>query len=184
MTEHGIQQIPHAREEDLVVQELPGELLVYDLKTHKAHCLNDAAAIVWKHCDGETSVPELATILSQALKTPVDDAVVWHALDRLQRSELLKPGLSRPAGMRRVSRRNMMKWTLATAAALPLVTSIVSPAAAQTATCVPDAPGCTPNGNGQPTCAVSSVCCSCCCHTNTGLPADAHCANGGTCIPG
>jgi hypothetical protein len=44
---------------------VPDEVLIYDLKQHKAHCLNKTAALVWNHCDGETSVSEMATLLQK-----------------------------------------------------------------------------------------------------------------------
>ena len=50
------QSVPRARKEGLVVQDMPDELLVYDVDRHKAHCLNQTAALVWKRCDGKTSV--------------------------------------------------------------------------------------------------------------------------------
>jgi hypothetical protein len=59
------QLTPLAREEGLVIQELPGELLIYDLNNHKAHCLNQTAAFIWKHCDGMTTVCEMAARLEK-----------------------------------------------------------------------------------------------------------------------
>ncbi len=53
-------QVPIARKEGLVIQEMPEEVLVYDLDTNKAHCLNQTAAFVWKSCDGRNSVAEKA----------------------------------------------------------------------------------------------------------------------------
>ena len=47
--------LPHARVNELIVRELPEETLVYDQKHDKAHCLNRAAALVWRHCDGQTT---------------------------------------------------------------------------------------------------------------------------------
>ena len=47
---------PLARKRGLVVRELPEEVLVYDLDTHKALCLNRTAALVWKCCDGQTGI--------------------------------------------------------------------------------------------------------------------------------
>ena len=41
--------MPRARQDELVVEELPDETLVYDLKRHKARCLNRTAALVWQH---------------------------------------------------------------------------------------------------------------------------------------
>ena len=49
-------QVPVARKENLVIQEMPEEVLVYDMDTNKAHCLNRTAAFVWKSCDGKNSV--------------------------------------------------------------------------------------------------------------------------------
>ena len=46
-------QVPVARKQGLVVQEMPDEVLIYDLDTNKAHCLNQTAAFVWKSCDGK-----------------------------------------------------------------------------------------------------------------------------------
>ena len=39
--------MPRARQDELVVEELQDETLVYDLKRHKARCLNRTAALVW-----------------------------------------------------------------------------------------------------------------------------------------
>ena len=44
--------MPRARQDELVVEELPDETLVYDLKRHKARCLNGyggpgVAALRW-----------------------------------------------------------------------------------------------------------------------------------------
>lgn len=128
---------PRAREDRLVVQELPDEVLVYDLNRHKAHCLNRTAALVWGHCDGQTTVAEMATLLRKELNHPVDEAVVWLALHRLGRAHLLRERVIPPAGAPRLSRREVMR-KLALAGAfsvlLPAVTSIVAPTAAEAAT--------------------------------------------------
>ncbi len=50
--------MPRARQDELVVEELSDETLVYDLKRHKANCLNRTAALVWQDCDGQTSVAQ------------------------------------------------------------------------------------------------------------------------------
>ena len=50
---------PIARQNGLVVQEMPDEVLVYDLDTNKAHCLNGSAALVWKSCDGNNTVADI-----------------------------------------------------------------------------------------------------------------------------
>lgn len=43
---------PCARRDDLLVQEVLDELLIYDLRSHEAHFLSAAAAAIWRGCDG------------------------------------------------------------------------------------------------------------------------------------
>src|SRR4029079_5256129 len=113
-----------ARQKDLVVQELPDEVMVYDLKRHKAHCLNKTAAFVWQRCDGQTSVVEMAKRLGEDAGSPVDEEVVWYALEKLGKAELLeaKPELPVNGGMSR--RRMMRRLGLGAVVALPVVASL------------------------------------------------------------
>ena len=80
---------PKAREEELVVRELGDETLVYDLKSHKAHCLNRTAALVWKSCDGRRTIREIAAAVGREAGAQVDERVVWLGLERLNRVRLL-----------------------------------------------------------------------------------------------
>lgn len=128
------QYLPAARTSGLLVRELAEEVLVYDQEGHRAHCLNRTAALVWKNCDGETPVAVIAERVGRGLSADVTDEVVWLALERLDEFGLLAPcGRLRPrAGAAPVSRRGMLRRLgLAAAASLPLVTSVVSPTAAQ-----------------------------------------------------
>ncbi len=131
--------MPRAREDELVVEELPDETLVYDLKRHKARCLNRTAALVWQHCDGQTTVPELAALLKKELDVPGDEVVVWMALDRLGRADLLSEPVTLPADRAQYSRREVLR-TLRRAAGisllLPVVASIFAPRAAAQASCI------------------------------------------------
>ncbi|MGA9773211.1 MAG: PqqD family protein [Blastocatellia bacterium] len=125
-----------ARQKDLVVQELPDELMVYDLKRHKAHCLNTTAAIVWNHCNGQTTVAEMAALLEQEIGSPVDEEVVLYALDKLEKANLLEDELNLPA-LSGLSRRRMMKRLgVGAMAAIPTVMSLVAPVAAHSVTVV------------------------------------------------
>ena len=67
--------MPRARQDELIVEELQDETLVYDLKRHKAHCLNRTSALVWRRCDGRTTVAEVAALRERELKIPADQAV-------------------------------------------------------------------------------------------------------------
>jgi hypothetical protein len=138
------QVLPLARREQLVIQELPDEVLVYDLERHKAHCLNETSALVWKHCDGKTTVAEMTRLLEKRLATPIDDDVVLLALNQLRRFRLLEEG-SVTIGTMKVSRRDLVRKYLPAALALPVILSIAAPAAAQAASrCGTAGDPCTP----------------------------------------
>ena len=135
---------PCVRADGLVVQALPDEVLVYDLERHKAHCLNHTAALVWKHCNGQTSVTEMVRMLEGEMKTPVPEDVVWLALQQLGKARLLAEQIHTPGGGNRMSRREVIRrlgW--GAAVALPLVTSIVAPTAVEAATCLGAGSACT-----------------------------------------
>lgn len=146
------QSLPLARKDKLIIQELPDELLVYDLARHKAHCLNQVAAFVWKHCDGKTTVAQTARLLERELSRLVDDDVVWLALSQLRRFHLLDEA-GRGIFTMKVSRRDLVRKYLPAALALPVILSIPAPAAAQSASCLANESQCTEN----------TQCCSGCC---------------------
>src|SRR5216684_7882280 len=97
ITMNGVQPLPKARRNQLVRKELGGEMLVYDRNSDEAHCLNATAARVWAHCDGLTTVAEMAQLLEEEMKTPVADEVVWFALEQLTKSSLLQEPWVTPA---------------------------------------------------------------------------------------
>ena len=125
---------PQARTEEIVVQELHDETLVYDLNTHKAHCLNQTASLVWKGCDGKRSAAEIAKLLAKQSGGPISEAVVWLALRQLGERHLLAEKLTPPAALAKVSRREVARKLGLAAVALPLVTSVLAPTAAQAET--------------------------------------------------
>ena len=127
-------QMALARQEDLVVQEMPDEMLVYDLKRHEAHCLNKTAAFVWQRCDGQTTVAEMAKLLEQEVGSSVDEELIWYALDKLGKAELLKERVSSPI-KDGLSRRRMIR-RLGTLVAIPAVVSLVAPTALAQATII------------------------------------------------
>ncbi len=133
---------PMSRKENIVEQELPNEVLIYDLKENKALCLNETSALVWQLCDGKKSTAEISRIMSEKLKSPVTEDFVWLALERLKKENLLANGESIESNFAGHSRREVIKKIgLASMIALPLVSSIVAPtsANAQSGACI--APG-------------------------------------------
>ena len=151
---------PCARREGLVVRELPDEVLIYDRDRDKAHCLNQTAALVWKYCDGKTTVPTIARRLERDLETkPIDENVVWYALSQLSKDHLLEDSVVPPAMLSGMTRREMVRALgVAAVIAVPLVTSIVAPTPAQAGTCSP---------SGAP-CSIGANCCSGSCNPPSG----------------
>lgn len=132
-------RVPQAREEDLLIHELPDETLVYDLNRHRAHSLNRTAAFIWRHCDGRTTAAEMAALAQRELNVAADEDVVWAVLRRLGKARLLQERITPPPDVPHYSRREMVR-KLGMAAGLALVVSIVAPEAAQAATCVTTCP--------------------------------------------
>jgi Coenzyme PQQ synthesis protein D (PqqD) len=148
---------PLARKEGLVIQELPDEVLVYDLDRDRAHCLNETAAYVWQHCDGRTTTDQIAQALGAKANAAVDEKVVWLAIDQLRRNHLMTNTPIPPPAIAGMNRRDMVRALgLAAVVAVPVVASIVAPTPAQAATCV---------ASGGP-CTIGSQCCSGVCNVN------------------
>jgi hypothetical protein len=178
-----VKYTPTARQEQLIVRELEDETLVYDLVRDEAHCLNQTAALVWKHCDGRKTGAQIAALLDNQLKAAqstartsvgsrvveqfeslqVAEEVVWMALAQLRRKRLLTERMPRASTATRISRREMAhRLAQAMAIALPLVTTIAAPRPASAASCSPtcDDPlgtDCCPSGCP---CSRSAACCN------------------------
>jgi hypothetical protein len=123
---------PRARRAGLLVQSVGDEMLVYDTERHRAHALNDSAAKIWKRCDGETRLAEIAIRLSEALQMPVTEDFVRYGLAQLREFHLLDEeagSMSRPESG--PSRRELIRVGGLAALALPLITSIVAPVPAE-----------------------------------------------------
>ncbi len=152
-----------ARKEGLVIQEMPDEVLVFDLETNKAHCLNETTAFVWKACDGKNSVADITKLFGNQSGTPVPEDLVWLALDQLKEKNLIENKDEIVVDYNGMSRREVIrKVGLASVVALPLISSLVAPtaASAQTQNCT---------GNGRPN--------NCPCNNNN------NCASGNCVVP-
>src|ERR1700686_151400 len=101
--------LPRKRERRLVIDELPDEVLVYDLDRHKTHCLNQTAALVWQHCDGKSTPSQIARRLAQKLRARFNEDLVWLALRQLEKLHLLEQSISLPLDFRGMSRRQMIR---------------------------------------------------------------------------
>ena len=145
--------MPLARKKGLEVQELADEVLIYDLDRHRAHCLNKPAALVWRQCDGVTTLADTARIVQRELDIPADPEVIVYILGGLRKAHLLEKPYGPVVPARQPSRRDFVKKLnklgIAAAMMLPLASSIIAPTPAFAASCVPagacgPAPNCTP----------------------------------------
>ena len=134
---------PRARTEHLVVQALDDEVLVYDGERHRATCLNALAAAVWERCDGLTTPASIAASIAEEQEGTVPEAAVIVALAQLDRAHLLDVAPLRGSAPASSSRRALLKNLGVAAAAVPLVTSMAVPAAAQSGSCFLNGSGCT-----------------------------------------
>lgn len=156
-------QIPVARKEGLVIQETTQEVLVFDLTSNKAHCLNQTAAFVWKSCNGNNSIPEITRLFENETGVAVHEDLIWLAIDQLNEKNLLEnEPASKFAGR---SRREVIKKIgLATVVALPIVASLTAPTSALAST------SCACVGPGD-------------CLTQTTCPSTVNCNGSGICAP-
>jgi hypothetical protein len=127
MHEHG--SLPRARQDGLLEEAVGEELLLYDRESHTAHCLSPVAACVWRHCNGERDLAELAQLAGTS------ENLVADVLRELREKDLLDagppliqssiPGESRREAIGRVARYGA-------AAATPFIVSaaVATPAMA------------------------------------------------------
>jgi hypothetical protein len=111
----------------MIQEELAGELMVLDLATRKAFCLNRSAVVVWEHCDGKTSIEELARLLAEETETPAELRVVEFALHKLNQEGLMEYVPAPVAEDANLDRRRLfgkLGWAAAAMAALPLVLTV------------------------------------------------------------
>jgi len=121
---------PKARQEGLLVRELGEEVVVYELASHRGHCLNRTAALVWRACDGRRTVAAIAAQVGRELGVPADEGLVRYALRRLGHAGLLDS----PSEVRTLTRREVAR-RIGQAALLPVVASLLAPRPSEAATC-------------------------------------------------
>ena len=125
-------QLPKARTREIVENDLDKELLIYDLRIDKAYALNETSKIVFKACDGKQTFADLKH------KYEFSDELIYLALDELKKHHLLagqNPYVSPFAGLNR--REVIRKAGLASVIALPVISALVAPTAAHSASFCP-----------------------------------------------
>lgn len=141
---------PKSRQENIVVQDLQDETLIYDLTTDKAFCLNETSSFVWQNCDGEKEVGQIAEGLARKNRQPVNEDIVWLAIEQLRADNLLSDAEISADVFAGMNRREIIKKVgLATMIALPVVFGLTAPTAVHAASC---------SAVGQP-CTSDAQCC-------------------------
>ncbi|MCI5044794.1 MAG: PqqD family protein, partial [Aquisalinus sp.] len=127
-----------ARTANLEVQVLEHETLIYDPSNGGAcHVLNQSAAAVWRLCDGERTVSDLAAELAMQTGLPEDEQIVELALTDLRAANLVEEihgQSSSTLPQHGVERRALMKrlgFAAGSAALLPAVDSMLAPVGLQ-----------------------------------------------------
>ncbi len=126
-------KLPISRIENIIVQNLDKEVLIYDLNTDKAYCLNATAAIVYQSCDGQTSFDRL-----KAEYPKLTDELILLAIEELQKQNLLQGRFENG-----ILRRSLLSKAAFATLALPMITSLVAPRAAHAASCLGRNSSCT-----------------------------------------
>lgn len=118
-------KLPQSRIDNIVVQEFADEVLIYDLLTNQAFCLNETSAIVFNACNGKTKVSEVKQ------KSQLTDEMIFLALDQLKRAELLEKETDYVSPFEGMTRREVIKRVgLASMIALPVISTVIAPTAA------------------------------------------------------
>jgi hypothetical protein len=135
-TEMKISWLPKARKKDLLVETIDNEVLVYDLRNSRAHCLNKNAAFVWHRCNGRTSIRELAGKLQKEIGAKDCDQLLAVALRDLSKADLLQQKMPSAGERESISRRDLIRRIGIAAATIPAVTSILVPTAQAAGSCM------------------------------------------------
>lgn len=141
---------PCTRKDNLVVQDLGQEVLVYDLLINKAYYFNETSSIIWRMCDGKKSANEISHSASKKTGLPISEDIVWLALNQFKKDNLLEDSKNFATIFDGVSRREIVKKVgFASVVALPVISSVIAPSAvhAQSACVTPMA--CAPPGSGS-----------------------------------
>jgi hypothetical protein len=126
-------QKPLKRRDDLIVQKLGEEAIVYDRVSHRAHSLNRPAALVFDSLDGKRSLADVTKGVAKTLGKTKADGIVAAAINDLEAAGLMVPGAALP-------RRSVLRGLAA--GLIPVVASIAVPPAAAAASCIVDGGSC------------------------------------------
>jgi len=148
-------ELPSTRfkQKKLIARPIDDELLLFNEETNTAHCLNGIAGEMWKACERQSSVADVAAALHTRWPD-MDKEVVQASLSRMAAAGLLEETIDEEIS---TGRRDLIrKLGFAAAAVLPIVvTSVLIPPAAAAASCGHLLAEC---GAGKPPCCAGFHC--------------------------
>lgn len=190
------QFLPLARKENIVIQELNDEVLIYDLILNEAFCLNETSGIIWQMCDGTKTVAEISQAVGKKFDTNISEGFVWLALEQLKKEKLIDSQLTPPTEFAGMTRREIIrKVGFASMVALPVVASVIAPTSVNAQSCLANnamcnvaMDTCCPSGICAPVVMSGNICtCQCVnpgdCIAQTSCPSTANCNPMGLCAP-
>ena len=154
--------LPYARRDNLIVEKVDDEVLLYDLQNEKAHVLNPTAALVWKLADGNRTIADLAHAVALETQSPSDEDLVWLALSQLSRAGLLQASATPTPTIPRMNRREFLQKATYAAVLIPVVKTIQAPGPSTPVSCL---------GLGAK-CDTDGQCCSDFCFSGICIPGD------------
>jgi hypothetical protein len=126
------QWMPLRNQQQISVQEIGRETLVYDGVRHRAYCLNESSGVVWRLADGTRTVEEIGAAAEVELGVAVNEELVLFILQELRGDGLIEAARDEGEVRVGVSRRAMLeRLGVGAAMLLPVIAAIVAPTAAQ-----------------------------------------------------
>jgi Coenzyme PQQ synthesis protein D (PqqD) len=112
----------------LTIREIGEELVVYDARHRRAHCVNKMAAPILQACDGTRTVDQIAVLLSDELGIDERTELVSATLQELSQADLLTAAITPPGDLNR-SRRNLLHKAAVIGFTFPVIESIIAQSA-------------------------------------------------------
>ena len=75
--------------EQISIQRIGTETLLYDERRHQAFCLNQSSSVIWQLANGANSIAQIAAEASVQLQSSVTEEFVLFALDQLRTDGLI-----------------------------------------------------------------------------------------------
>ncbi|NNE99054.1 MAG: PqqD family protein [Pyrinomonadaceae bacterium] len=151
---------PKSRQNNIVLQKLKDELLIYDLISDRAFCLNRTSSAVWQQCNGKKTISEIASNVQKEFGPTVCTNFVSLAVKRFIDENLLEGQFDISVVQAGISRRELLqRVAISSAVTLPIVSSLTAPKAVNAqSVCAP-----APNAADGCPCSANGNCASGCC---------------------